>query len=365
MRYLSVALLSSLLAMLAFTGCNDVDPISPLSQDGSVGPSAKLMPGLFSQQGALYAPYRAPGLRGFRRLGKVDTRTGHVKEVIPYFGPGYDFPNDPVLVLSAAFDVDGTLYTLINTISIPPDFPAQTSQLAIIDGHMDEIIPVGDPNPFNLAGLEIDACGQIYATGFGGAPFLGTTDLYTLDKETGVATSLGATGLDRIMDLAFDSAGTLYATTANVLHTLDPADGQILTSISLDGVPIQRITGPNCDGDPECDWPSEVMSIAFDEDDVLYGLSMVAFNRPVLEVDGQPHGTPLLEIDPDTGDATFLVWTGVPNFHGGDIPPAKVTVCHKQGKGYQVIEVSLAALPAHLDHGDTLAGPDCGCDPVD
>jgi hypothetical protein len=51
--------------------------------------------------------------------------------------------------------------------------------------------------------------------------------------------------------------------------------------------------------------------------------------------------------------------------HGGDIPPRKVNVCHLKKNGqYVSINVSLAALAAHLDHGDMLPGTDGGCQPV-
>ena len=100
-----------------------------------------------------------------------------------------------------------------------------------------------------------------------------------------------------------------------------------------------------------------VMSIAFDKHDVLHGLSMIGDHRPLLEVDGQVQGAPFLQIDPVSGATSVVRWTGAPNFHGGDIPPATVAVCHGEGQ----IEVGLAALQGHLNHGDSLPGLDCGC----
>ena len=360
-----------LVASLLMVGCSDERAVSPDTSPPTAETAGKLTISSrraggygnprIPQQGAIYAPYLSPGQLGFRRLGAVDTRTGDVREVITYFGAGFDFPADPVLVASAAFDVDGTLYTLINTVRIPPTNPTPTfSQLAIIDIRTDEITRIGDPTPLNLVAMEIDACGQIYAAGFStsNGVLVGDTHLYTIDKETGTATDIGDTGIETIMDLAFDSRGNLYATVANNLYTLDPETGQVLSDVEINGVPIQRITGALCGEAPDCDWQSEVMTLAFDKHDVLYAMPQVGFHRTLPELDGKPHGAPLLEIDPDTGDATLITWTGEPKFHGGDIPPAEVTVCHQQG----LVEVSLAALTAHLNHGDTIAGTDCGCD---
>ena len=270
---------------------------------------------------ALYAPYLAPGLGGFRRLGKVDIRTGDVTEIIPDFGPGYDFPNDPVLVASAAFDVDGTLYTIVNTLKLGEQ-ESVSSQLAIIDIDTGSIRLIGDPNPVNLIGLEIDAQGRIYATGFDLPPaIVGDDHLYTIDKETGQAVDMGPTGIDRIMDLAFDGAGTLYATSGNMLYTIDPANGQVLSTVEITGVPEQWFDDP--EGGGRKLQPSEVMTIAFDKHGTLHALSMKAFSYPRLEVNGAPHGAPLLRIDPNTGKVTVVAWTGAPNFHSGDIPPAQ------------------------------------------
>jgi hypothetical protein len=72
-----------------------------------------------------------------------------------------------------------------------------------------------------------------------------------------------------------------------------------------------------------------------------------------------------MTIDIDTGVATLVGSTLVDGqSHGGDIPPRKVTVCHLKPNGdYVSIEISLAALSAHLAHGDLLPGSaGGGCD---
>jgi hypothetical protein len=91
-----------------------------------------------------------------------------------------------------------------------------------------------------LYGIEArDAAGGL------GPPF---GNLYTIDRNTGVASLVGSTGVQNA-SLAFAPDGTRYMASANVvsfmlvdvqLHTVDPATGQILTTVpTLDalGVP--------------------------------------------------------------------------------------------------------------------------------
>jgi hypothetical protein len=56
----------------------------------------------------------------------------------------------------------------------------------------------------------------------------------------------------------------------------------------------------------------EVMSIAFDHRDVLYGTAMTVYYD-------DPNGSPVLRIDTVTGEATVLGYTNQPYNHGGDI----------------------------------------------
>jgi hypothetical protein len=78
------------------------------------------------------------------------------------------------------------------------------------------------------------------AAGGLGPPF---GNLYTIDRNTGVATLIGSTGLENV-SLAFAPNGTLYATSAAVnpddpfgplievqVATLDPATGKVLTAV--------------------------------------------------------------------------------------------------------------------------------------
>jgi len=358
-------------ALLAAAGCQTQDPASPIlgadpaakrivssSRAGGHGSGRVLR--LWPHQGTFYAPYYGTDPTNpfvFSRLGSVDIHTGAVTQVVPELAPYHQLPN---LIASAAFDVDGTLYTIINRIG--RDNPS--SQLAIIDLETGEVTPVGSPDVISKLGLEIDGRGRIFATGYDSPGLLGNEQLYQIHKDTGAATPIGDTGIYQIMDLAFDTQGTLYAVASNVLYTLDLEDGHITSQIPLEGVPMQRLLGGlGCGTDEngapvECQRQSEVMSLSFDKDDVLYGLSMVGVTYPLLEVDGVPQGAPLLRIDPATGVTEVVAWTGEPNFHSGDIPPAKVAVCHSGAQ----IEVGLSALDAHLAHGDVLPGPDGSCE---
>ena len=118
----------------------------------------------------------------------------------------------------------------------------------------------------------------------------GDTKLYRVDPQDASLTLIGDTGLERIMDLAFDPAGTLWATVGNVLYTLDQETG-VPTAIST-------ITGVEED--------NEIMGIAFTDDGVLYGTSPW--------VDG------LYTLDPESGLATEVGRHGFQIVHGGDIP---------------------------------------------
>jgi hypothetical protein len=188
-----------------------------------------------------------------------------------------------------------------------------------------------------VCGFQVEALGYIW----------GNSMLWRVDKETGEFTMVGDTGHTHWMDLAFDSEGTLWATFGNDLYTIDTGNGASTFVTHIDGV-------PNADA-PDF---MEVMSIAFDKHDVLYGTAMTVYYE-------DPNGSPVLRIDVGTGDAELIGYTHRAYNHGGDIMPEKVTVCHLTGKGtYVPVSVNLNALPTHRAHGDIVPGidtDDCGC----
>jgi outer membrane protein assembly factor BamB len=169
----------------------------------------------------------------------------------------------------------------------------------------------------HFAGPEMDDKGNIYATGFiegppetGGQPELifGDTYLYRINKRTGVATRVGNTGRADWMDLAFDSKGRLWATTDNMLYQLDTKTGAAKFITNITGVPQTNIP----DMPPE-DWPyMEVMTIAFDANDVLWATGIKGF---VIYLGNSP----VMRIDTKTGKATVVGYTNKGYNHGGDI----------------------------------------------
>jgi hypothetical protein len=245
-----------------------------------------------------------------------------------------------------AFDLDASMYTTIGVYSMT-DTDCHT-RFARIDPATGVVTYIGDPVPLNYCGPDIDSHGNYYVCGMD-IPHLGyihgTGRLYTFDKVTGVPTEIGPLNVEITdwMDLAFDSHDQLYGTTQNKLFKIDTATGEIIQTIKITGVPGDPPTPPNT-------LIQEIMSIAFDANDVLYGTGMN------VEWD-TGHGSPVVRIDMATGKATFLGYTETVYNHGGDILPTKVRVAHKQDDGtYKCITIKIGDLPKHLAHGDYVPG---------
>lgn len=245
-----------------------------------------------------------------------------------------------------AFDLDGSIYTAIGVYYFDENFCQ--SRLARVDPATGQVTYIGDPVPGNFCGPDIDSHGNFYVCGMD-IPHLGyihgTGRLYKVDKVTGAFTEIGPMDVEitEWMDLAFDSHDQLWGTTQNKLFKLDTASGEITATIPILGVP----------GDPPpppYTLMQEVMSIAFDENDVLYGTAM--------NVEWWTgHGSPVVRIDTTTGQATFIGYTEQMYNHGGDILPTKVRVAHREGNGtYRCITINMNALAAHLAHGDYVPG---------
>jgi len=246
------------------------------------------------------------------------------------------------------FDVDGTMYTILNILAFDPSLVQ--SQLARVDSQTGDLTTIGFPVPFNTSGPEIDACGNMYVCGFQVDALgyvWGNSNLWRVDKATGQFNLVGDTGHTNWMDLAFDSGGTLWATKENELWTIDPGTGASTFVTEIFGVPDA--------GAPRF---MEVMSIAFDKHDVLYGTAMTVYYE-------DPKGSPVMSIDVNSGVCTLKGYTlGLSN-HGGDTMPMQVRVAHLgEGGVYTCETISLDALPAHLAHGDYVpgtAGHPCDC----
>ena len=151
----------------------------------------------------------------------IDTQTGLGTSVCVFdIAPHPEYPEAFFTPYGLAFDLDGTMYTLVNWFDGVQDH--SMTRLAKVDRETCSLTYIGEPYPINMAGPEIDACGNVYATGFtvgppetGGVPTYvwGDSYLYRIDKYTGEATRIGDTGHTEWMDLDFDSQGRLFVAT--------------------------------------------------------------------------------------------------------------------------------------------------------
>ncbi len=345
MKRVLLLLATLALAMLG-SACNDESALQPaLNAKGSNGaaavPSGLVPDGLYS----LAFNYDLGAYAGFELISKVNGLG------TPIWNLQVD-PTTGLTPLGLAFDLDGTMYTTMNYLSFVPE--ECWSQFARVNAVTGAVTMYGPRFPMNTCGGDIDNCGNYYTAGMD-VPHLGYIHgdgyLYRFDKETGEATQIGNTGWTDWMDFAFDSHNQLYGTTQNKLFKLDPATGEVRKITPITGVP----------GDPPpppYTLIQEMMTIAFDANDVLYG---TAIN---VEWD-TGHGAPVMRIDVETGQATLLGYTEQVYNHGGDIFPLKVRVAHSAGSGvYRCITVDMNALASHLAHGDYVpgtAGRDCDC----
>ena len=258
--------------------------------------------------------------------------------------------------LGLTFDLDGSVYFINNWLFGPNPYLAELSKIDLQTGELTVIAEINN----HFCGSEIDACGNLYTVGFQPPnppnPELYFSPLYAdklclIDKYTGAVTPIGnGTGLVDVMDLAFDSHGTLWATTDNKMYTIDLESGVATWVSDITNVP------PAPPGEP---YPMMIMSIAFDEHDVLYGTAIVGFSQTSVWI------SPIMRIDPYTGAGTLLGYSELGYNHGGDTMPATVRVAHRLGNGtFRCINISMSALAKHLAHGDYVpgtAGHDCNC----
>ncbi len=175
--------------------------------------------------------------------------------------------------------------------STPEEAEARLARVDMATGAMELL---GESIPLHLGAMEIDPCGQIYATGFTLSnqvgELYGDTNLYQVDRESGALTLIGDTGLERVMDMSFDPAGTLWATVENVLYTLDMETGAPTTVATITGVEEDL----------------EIMGLGFTDAGELYGTT--------------PFADGFYRIDTESGAVTEVGRHGLTFMHGGDIP---------------------------------------------
>jgi hypothetical protein len=187
------------------------------------------------------------------------------------------------------------------------------------------------------------------------------SDLFTIDPATGVATSIGPTGIAPT-GLAFDpTTGLLYAASSNQspgsprsLYTVDPATGvaTLVSQFTLSGVPLGN-------GHPVAD-------ICFDAGGQLYGWvehedSFAIIDKATGAVT-IPSSSGLstygdgMDVDPQSG-ALYVCPVGGPC---GNTPPPSFGDC---GSYYTVDPVTgvLTVQPSFLTGGLVSDGPAVGC----
>lgn len=344
----SVATLLCLCAALIFAGCENETSAPPTSPEG-IGELERV--GFGQPQWYTFGWQ----LDGDRTL-KLDTHTG-----LGTLGARLDY--GPSLgSFGLAFDLDGTCYAMMAFYN-----GGNASYLATIDLESGMTTPVNLNAIYDLifAGGDIDSQGNLYVTGFTVGPpedpenpaWWGGYDLWRVNKATGELTLVGDTRVGtggefagEWMDLAFDSQDRCWTTCRNKLFLLDTTDGHSTYVCDITNVPTDYIPDDEC---PD-DWQyMEIMNIAFDERDNLWGSAIRGFS-PCMGY----KNAPVMKIDVNTGEGTLIGYaqTGGQN-HGGDIMPSKVRIMHRTGNGgYKPITVSMSSLAAHLAHGDYVPG---------
>ncbi len=229
------------------------------------------------------------------QLGTIDTATGEGANVGSYGMP------DAKLV-SGAFDTHGQFYSIVLA-NLP--WATATTQLATVDRSTGAATLVGSPTDAIILPLEVDSSNTMYSMRFVNAEFGlgGDPTLFTVDKSSGQLTTIGNTGVERAMDLAFDSHDELWvvggADGGNRLYTIDVATGESTFQTDITGV--AEATG--VDG-------AEIMGIMFDEHDTLFATAFFGGDPDFV--------SPLFTIDTSTGAATVVGSTGLVLPHGGD-----------------------------------------------
>jgi hypothetical protein len=301
--------------------------------------------------GGYYSLFWLDETGNYSEFSLINTKTGGADFVwrlqFPFGGNGET--SFGWIPFGIAFDVDGSMYMTHNILAFDP--AEVRSQFARIDSETGEVTTIGEPVDFNTSGGDIDDCGNFFVCGFqvNALGYVWGNDLlWRVDKVTGEFIEVGPTGFTNWMDLAFDHDGILWGTFDNELYTIDTETGASTFITEIHDVPDA--------GDP---YHMEVMSIAFDKHNILYGTCLTVYWV-------HPDGTPVMQIDPYSGETVLLGYSHTADYnHGGDIMPTEVNVCHRKGNGgYVPITISLNALPDHLAHGDIVpgtAGQDCGC----
>jgi len=307
-----------IIALLGALGCSHDDPAQPESGDLETADWAALDADKCGHDllvpDGYYSMFFTEETGNYSEFSRIKTRDGRAGLLWHLqFIPGGDGQNSfGWTPFGFAFDMNGTMYMTHNILAFDPLLVQ--SQFARVDSETGEVFPIGDPVPFNTSGGDIDSEGNFYVCGFE-VPALGyiwgNDNLYRVDKETGEFIEVGPTGHTHWMDLAFDSEDVLWGTFDNEMYIIDTETGASTLMCEIQDVPDA--------GEPRF---MEIMSIAFTADDVLYGTGLTVYWL-------HPEGSPVMRIDPYTGESELLGYSQTSDYnHGGDIMPSHLSTSH-------------------------------------
>jgi hypothetical protein len=216
---------------------------------------------------------------GGTKLVAFNLRAGHVR-VIGDIG----FPGS----LSLAFcRPGGRPYTITNMGN------ASLAQLATLELDTGAATLVGSPLGQNLMvmGMACSSDGTLYAVGQTNTNSGDFNSLYTVDRETGLASQVGSTGVlvpggvfsGFFMALDFAPDGTLYGANTSALYSIDTLTGQATKVVDFSGV-------------------SMVMGLAIGKDWTFYVSDYVAQSK-------------IYAVDVTSGVATPILDTGLAKVH--------------------------------------------------
>lgn len=134
----------------------------------------------------------------------------------------------------------GTAYTITNMGN------ASLAQLATLDLSTGAATLVGSPlgQGLMIMGMTCSPDGVLYAVGQTNSTNPNFNSLYIIDRETGLASRVGSTGVvvpggvfsGFFMALDFAPDGTLYGANTSALYTIDPLTGLATKVVDLSGV---------------------------------------------------------------------------------------------------------------------------------
>lgn len=170
---------------------------------------------------------------------------------------------------------------------------ASLAQLATLDLSTGAATLVGSPlgQSLLIMGMTCSPDGTLYAVGQADSTNSNFNSLYTVDRETGLASRVGSTGVlvpggvfsGFIMSLDFAPDGTLYGANTGALYTIDPLTGLATKVVDFSGVTM-------------------VMGLAIAKDWSFYVSDYVAQSK-------------IYAVDVSTGAATPVLDTGLVKVH--------------------------------------------------